>query len=74
MQSGLIHKVFFAFMLYVIIMVSWKPGKETRETESQRTDRIKLERVKFFMLCGYKSAIIIIIIYHLHAPYLELYT
>jgi len=71
MQSGLIHKAFLAIMLYVILMVSWKPGKETRETESQRTDRIKLEREKLFMLRDYKSAIIIR--YQLHARYLEIY-
>jgi len=78
MQSGLIDTAFLAFMLYVILMVSWKPGKQPGETESQGTDRIKLEREKPFILCGYKRAIIIIIIiiiiiYHLHASYLELY-
>ena len=57
MQSGLIHKAFLAFTLYVILMVSWKAGKESRETERERerTERIKLEREKLFMLCGYKS-------------------
>jgi hypothetical protein len=43
-------------------MVSWKPGKQIGETESQRRDGIKLERGKLFILYGYKRAIIIIII------------
>jgi hypothetical protein len=71
---------FLDFVLYVILMVSWKPGKQAGETESQRTDRIKLEREKLFKLCAYRSAIIIIIIIiitilcQLYAPYLEIYT
>jgi hypothetical protein len=74
MQGGLIHMAFLAFMICVILMVSWKPGKQTGETESQRTGRIKLEKEKLLMLCGYKSIIIIIIViiirYNLHTPYL----
>jgi hypothetical protein len=35
-QGGVIHMAFFVFVLYVILMVSWKPEKQARETDSQR--------------------------------------
>jgi hypothetical protein len=32
-QSDVILLAFLAFVLYVILMVSWKPGKQAGETE-----------------------------------------